>query len=98
MITKETAARIWKCYQDIEVGQKLTEDMKGAMEHGDDPNPRDPFGRQRCLQLGIPCGDTGHRMFDVQPRLAISVIQAHIANQVAALAEANEQARLELEA
>jgi hypothetical protein len=35
-------------------------------------------------------------MFDVQPRLAISVIQAHIANQQAALSEANEQARIEL--
>ena len=96
MITKETAARIWKCYQDMEVGQKLLEDMTGAMEHGEDPNPRDLFGRQRCLQLGIPSGDSGHRMFDVQPRLAISVIQAHIANQQAALSEANEQARIEL--
>jgi hypothetical protein len=96
MITKETAARIWQCHQDMEVGQKLVDDMKEALERGKDPNPRDPFGHQKCLQLGVPSGDNGHRMFNVQPRLAISVIQAHIANQQAALSEANEQARIEL--
>ncbi len=97
MITKETAARIWKCHQEMEVGNKLIEDMKEAMERGEDPNPRDPFGDRRALQLGVPSGENGRRLFNVQPRLAISVIQAHVANQMAELAEANEQARIELE-
>lgn len=70
--------------------------MKEALQRGQDPNPRDPFGRQRNLQLGIPSGEHSQRLFDVAPRLAISVIRAHIAEKQRELAEANEQARIEL--
>lgn len=59
---------------------------------------KDAFGRARHLQLGIPSGDNGHRLFDVAPQLAESIIRAHIANKESELARANEQARVELEA
>lgn len=97
MISKETAGRIWNCYHDIETGEKLLSDMVEEMKNPDtDANPRDHFGRKRCLTLGIPTGDCSHRMLDVKPRLAISVIKAHIAEKTKDLAEANEQARIEL--
>ena len=101
MITQETAAHIWDCYREIAAGKKLLEDMqKGAQENEEDdrtaPSLRDAFGRKRHLQLGIPSGQNGHRLLNVAPDLAESVIRAHIANQEAELVTVNEQARIEL--
>lgn len=96
MITQETAVRIWNAYREIETAEKLLAEMAERIKWGDDPNPRDAFGNRRCLQLGIPSGENSCRLYDVQPTLALSVIRAHIAAQRATLAEANEQARIEL--
>jgi len=100
MITRETAAAIWNAYREIETGEKLLEDMtrerekSGVDKHA--PTLRDAFGRARQLQLGIPSGENAHRLLDVSPALAESVIRAHVANKRAELAEANERARVEL--
>lgn len=98
MITKETAARIWSCYRDIEIGTKLMTDLEENLRNypDADPNPRDKFGRQSRLTLGVPTSESSQRMLDVAPRLAVSVIRAHIADKQRDLAEANEQARIEL--
>jgi hypothetical protein len=95
MISKETAARIWDCYREIEIGEKLIADMTDALKRGEDANPRDPFGTRRCLQLGVPNESNGHRLFDVQPTLAVAVIRAHVAAKQSELEAANEQARIE---
>lgn len=101
MITKETAARIWQAYREIEAAHKLLEDMAELREKDRvdkyAPTLRDAFGRLRHLQLGIPSGESGHRLFEVSPILAESVIRAHIGHKEAELAEANEQAKIELE-
>ena len=100
MISQETAGRIWNCYREIAAGEKLLEDMaKSEREYGGDVRAetlKDAFGRRRQLQLGVPSGENCHRLLDVAPGLAKSVINAHIANKRAELAEANEQARIEL--
>lgn len=102
MITRETAAAIWSAYREIEAGEKLLADMAAEREsmkvdrHA--PTLRDAFGRVRQLQLGIPHGDNGHRLLDVSPMLAESVIRAHIEHKRAELAEVNERARIELSA
>jgi hypothetical protein len=100
MITRDTAAAIWNAYREIEAAEKLLADMTQERErlsvdkHA--PTLRDAFGRVRQLQLGIPHGESGHRLLDVSPVLAESVIRAHIQNKRAELAEANERARIEL--
>ena len=97
MITKETAGKIWNCHQEIANAEKLLEEMTTAIKDREDPNPRDAFGRRHCLQLGVPMEREGHhRLFDVRPELALSIIRAHIANMKAVLSEANEQAGIEL--
>lgn len=100
MISQETAARLWNCYREIAAGEQLLADLKSAGEEfWDDIRHKtltDAFGRRRKLQLGVPSGDSSHRLLDVAPALAESVIRAHIANKRAELAEANEQARIEL--
>lgn len=100
MISKKTAELIWAAYREIESGEKLLGDM--ALERDRmraDPHAamlKDAFGQRRSLQLGIPSGENGHRLFNVSPVLAESVIQSHIAKSRADLSEANERARIEL--
>ena len=100
MITQETAALIYRAYREIESGQKLLEDMKSIREsQGLDkhaPTIKDAFGRPKHLQLGIPSGENSHRILDVDPVLAESVIRAHIKNKQAELATVQECARIEL--
>lgn len=100
MITQETAALIWNAYREIAAGEKLLADMaeeqRNFVSDPHSPTLRDAFGRRRHLQLGIPSGENSHRLLDVHPQLAESVIRAHIANKHAELAEANERARVEL--
>lgn len=99
LIEQETAARIWQCYREIHAAKKLLEDMAKAKEDFPyDPHERylrDSFGRRQNLQLGIPSGESAHRLFDVSPDLAASVIKTHIANKEAELVEATEQAKIE---
>ena len=101
MITQETAALIYQAYREIEAGQKLLDDMKAIRESErldkTEPTIKDAFGRRRHLQLGIPSGENSHRILDVSPVLAESVIRAHIENKRADLAECQERARFELE-
>lgn len=102
MITQDTASAIWTAYREIESAKKLLADMEAERKkpfsdidkHA--PTLKDAFGRRQHLQLGIPSGETGHRLFQVSPQLAESVIRAHIATKEAELAEANERARIEL--
>ena len=100
MITQETCAAIYSAHREIIAGEKLLEDMKAQRERIDAdkyaPTLKDAFGRARQLQLGIPSGENAHRLFDVSPVLAESVIRAHIENKRAELVEANERARIEL--
>lgn len=100
MISKDTAAAIWNAYREIEAGEQLLSDMTKERARTDAdkraPTLRDAFGQKRQLQLGIPTGDNSHRLLDVSPVLAESMIRAHIANKHAELAEANERARVEL--
>lgn len=101
MITQETAALIYSAYREIEAGQKLLDDMKAIRErehlNKTAPTIKDAFGNRRHLQLGIPSGENSHRILDVSPVLAESVIRAHIENKRATLAELQERARIEMD-
>jgi hypothetical protein len=102
MITQQTASDIWQAYREIAASEKLLADMEEVRnapftdreKHA--PTLKDAFGQRRHLQLGIPSGENGHRLFQVSPLLAESVIRSHIAEKKAELVEANERARIEL--
>ena len=101
MITQETAAIIWQCYREIEAAKKLLVDMEEKRkQYPDQPYEqkiKDAFGRAQDLQLGIPSGERQHTLYAVSPKLAESVIRAHIATKEADLVTANERARIEME-
>jgi hypothetical protein len=101
MITQKTAADLWHCYREIEAGKQLLQDMEKV--EGDNPGRKheqhlkDAFGLKQGLHLGIPMGEKGHQLFDLSPKLALSVIRAHIAQKKQELVEVNERARIELD-
>ena len=106
MLTKEICERIWHCHREIEAGNKLIEEVteiakNNANARGQrelEKGIKDVFGRDRELELGVPTSDNAKRIFRVSFDLAIPIINAHIANKAAELAELNEIAKLEMSA
>ena len=96
MITQETARRIWDCYREIETAKKLLGHLEESFKKDTEPTPLDTWGRRQNYQFGIPLGENSHTLYSVKPRLALSVIRAHIADKESELIETNEQARIEL--
>jgi hypothetical protein len=99
MISYETSMAIAYAHREIETAEKLLAEITDTINRraGDPPDIRDAFGRrQEGLQLGVPSGRDGHRLFNVPWGLAKPVIEAHIANQRAVVAALSEKARTEL--
>ena len=96
-ITMETAARLWKCHREIEIAKKLVADLEEKLRDGEDPTPLDAFGRPRPYSLGVYTSDNSQRLYEVEPRLAKSIMRAHIAEKQRELVAASEQARIELD-
>lgn len=98
MITKETAHDITMAYREVETAQKLLSEIEEARSRRDAPDIRDAFGRRHDgLQLGVPSGSNGHRLYDVPWSIARPVIETHIARQKAIIATLSEKARAELD-
>jgi hypothetical protein len=97
ILSQEAAARIWTAHQEIETGRKLLADIAAALKEGRDPNPLDPFGRRRPFELGVPGMHDSRLMLRVSPKLALAIIEAHIAEKQKELAEASIAAKVELE-
>lgn len=99
MITAETAIAIAYAYREIETAEKLLAEIEETMKgyRHEPPDIRDAFGRRvDGLQLGVPSGSNGHRLFNVNWMLARPIIMAHIANQKAVVAAQCVKARAEL--
>lgn len=97
MITQKTAYGIWIAYNEIEKGEKLLAEIKEGLDRYRLSDLRDSFGQPQNLQLGIPSGSTGHRLYDVKPELAVCVITAHIGDKKAKLIALQTIAKQELE-
>jgi hypothetical protein len=83
LVSKDTAQRIWSAHREIEVGKELLAKIRETMERAAAVTPVDR-GTQERLQLSVP-SSIGHRLLDVEPELAIAVIEAHIAKPGATL-------------
>ena len=97
MIAYKTAIEIASTYKEIENAEELLEKLDKSIAEPDTEILRDCFGRPRnTLELGIPSGESSHRVYNVNPKLARSVIVAHIANKKAYLVEMQERAKIEV--
>ncbi len=98
-ISKQTAMDIALAYREVEAAEGLLKDVREALDRTARSDIRDAFGRvQHGLQLGVPSGDNGHRLFNVPFTLAAPVIEAHIAAQRALIATLTEKAKIEIAA
>ena len=99
MITHETAARIAYAHAEIKAARELLAIVQEAAKRGEPADIRDPFGRQRGLQLGVPSlSGFSHRLMDVSPALGAIVIEAHIGAKTREIEALTEIARGEIEA
>ncbi|MBP2232474.1 hypothetical protein J2847_005803 [Azospirillum agricola] len=96
MITKETATDIALAYREVETAEALLKEITDAMDRREAPDLRDAFGRRHDgLQLGVPSGQNGHRLFNVPWSLAKPIIETHIATQKAQIQLLTNQALVE---
>lgn len=98
-VSKETAVTIALAHREIETAEKLLVDIEAAMAKSsmDQKDIRDAFGRrQDGLQLGVPTGSGGHRLFNVPFVMCRPIIEAHIANQRTIIDLSSEAAAVEI--
>lgn len=105
MITKETARRIYNCYQQIEEIDRLKKEMLEEVEkarkryaESHEPIPDSPFGRfGKGMQLGIPDGiSSSMRVFNISPAIGVKVMDEQREKLEKDLRELETIARLEL--
>lgn len=97
MISQKTAMDIALAYREVDTAQKLLAEISDTIGRRETPDIRDAFGRhQDGLQLGVPSGSNGHRLFNVPWTMARPIIEAHIAQQRSIIAVLNEKAAIEM--
>lgn len=105
MITKETARRIYNCYQQIEEIYELKKEMLEEVEkvrkreaESREPIPDVPYGRfGKGMQLGVPdYPASSMRIFNISPTIGIKVMDEQREKLEKDLRELEAIARLEL--
>lgn len=105
MITKETARRIYNCYQQIDeidrIKKEMLEEIEKIMkreEESHEPIPDSPYGRfGKGMQLGVPDGVTSSmRIFNISPAIGVKVMDEQREKIEKDLRELETIVRLEL--
>jgi len=68
MLTKETCVKIWNCHNEIDKCHELLKGLKESIakdKERREPTLHNAFGENVGLQLGVPSGPDGHRIFGV---------------------------------
>lgn len=81
MITKEVAAKIYHCYNQIEQGEKMIDELKKSInEQGEFELSEDWTGQKRGLELHIPSGRGGgsYSIKRVPLEVGLNTIKIHI--------------------
>lgn len=82
MITKEIAALVYNCYNEIENSEKMIEDLKKGLNEKGELELKDSWGRSKGLELHIPKENVGsYSVKQVPFHLALDVLKEHIVNQ-----------------
>jgi hypothetical protein len=82
MISQQTAIDIAYAYREVETAEKLLSEITDEFDRRTVPDIRDAFGRrQDGLQLGVPSGNSGHRLFNVPWSICRPIIELHIQRQ-----------------
>jgi hypothetical protein len=95
-ISEETARQIACAYAEIRSAEEILSVVKKAISNQEAPDFRDAFGRQRGLQLGVPSGQNGHRLYDVSYNLGAIIVEAHLNEKRSALVALTAKAQTEI--
>ncbi len=101
MLSQKTAAALYNCHQQIVNAEQLLQQTKESILKDEDRFSEykgliDAFGSQkRRLELGIPSGSSGSRLVNVDPDLAVIIIEAQIGKYKSQLGALNQIAALE---
>lgn len=96
-ISSKTAMDIALAHREVETAEKLLAEIEEARSRFSPVDIRDAFGRrQDGLQLGVPSGNNGHRIFNLPWEVCRPVIELHIANQRAQIQILSEKAMTEM--
>ncbi|MCM2453388.1 hypothetical protein [Agrobacterium vitis] len=97
LISKQTAMDIALAYREIETAEELLKEVTEALSKREQPDIRDAFGRpQNGLQLGVPSGNDGRRLYNVPWSIVAPIIETHIATYKAKVALLTEKAKAEV--
>lgn len=97
-ISELTATAIAYAHREITSAQELLKKIDEGKKWNQEIDFRDVFNRRRrCLQLGIPNGEGGHRLLDVSFELGAYCIEAHIGKMKARIIELSQIAKMELD-
>lgn len=95
MLSQKTSAALYNCHQQIINAGKLLDDTRKIVNR-EEVELRDAFGRNvRSLELGVPSGSSGHRIFSVDFDLAAIIIEAQVEKYKVQLKALNELAKEE---
>jgi hypothetical protein len=93
MLTQKTAAALHNCHQQIMNAENLLAEMRKTLERNNEVDLIDAFGRHRhSLQLGVPSSKSSHTIFNVDPDLAMVIIDAQVMKYKAQLQALNKLA------
>ena len=96
MISKETSTDIALAHRELESARGLLAAVDQELARPYTGDLRDDFGRPvQGLQLGVPCGGTGHRLFNVSWKVAKPVIEMYIAECQSRIEILSEKALVE---
>ncbi len=99
MISKETCVKIWNAYNEIDSANELIKNMAETLKTDSEkkaPTIHNAFGDRTGLQLGLPSGNSSHRLYSVPVDLSVKIIEAHIQAQEQRLKELMAIAKIEL--
>lgn len=98
-ISKEVALKLAQAYDEIEVAENLRDHIVDCLKNRTEPDIRDGFGKKQAgLQLGVPTGNSSHRLFDVPWEICEPIINAHIHEKKTLIELLNVEAQKELNA
>lgn len=97
MITKEIAIRIANCYNEIEQGNGMIEELKKKLNEKGELEIKDNWGNSKGLELRIPIDNSsGYQIKRVPFKLCLDVIQEHLKSQTEELERLKEVCRVQL--
>lgn len=97
MITKDIARLIYNCYQEIENGNKMIEELKKRLNNNGELELKNRWGETAGLELHIPSERADSWSIHRVPfHIALDVIKEHISNQEKELIRLKEVCLLQL--